>query len=97
MQIKSKPDQYLSECVCHIVEIRLHLSAVTVAALEGLHHGGDGEGQQEEPDHDGDLRSLLQHFDEVPPPEMDHVEVAVEGQRDEKADAGPSVEEQHEE
>lgn len=76
---------------------RLHLAAVTIAALEGLHQGGDGEGQQEEPDHYGDLRRLLKHVDEVPPPEMNHVEVSIEGQRDEEADTRPPVEEQHEE
>lgn len=77
--------------------ISLDCTAVTVAALKGLHHGGDGEGQQEKPDQDGDLRSFLQHFDKVPPSEMHHVEVAIDRQRDEEGDAGPPVEKQHEE
>lgn len=72
-------------------------AAVTVAALEGLDHRGDGEGQQDEPDDDGDLRGLLQHFDNTPPPEMHHLEVALYGEGDEEADAGAAVEEQHEE
>lgn len=87
----------LSEGVGHVVELRLHRAAVAVAALEGLEHGGDGERQQQEPDDDGDLRRFLQHFDEVPASQMHHVEVAVDGQRDEEGDAGPAVEEQHEE
>lgn len=70
---------------------------MAVAALEGFHHGGDGEGQQEEPDEDGDLRRFLQYLDEVPPPEMHHVEVAIDGEGDEEGDTGSSVEEQHEE
>lgn len=71
--------------------------AVAVAALESGDHSGDGEGQQEEPDDDGDLRRFLQHFDKVPPPEVHHVEVAVDGQSDEEGDAGSPIEEQHEE
>lgn len=76
---------------------RLKFSSVAVAALERFQHGGDGEGQQEEPDDDGNLGGFLQHFHKISPPEMDHVEVAVEGQGDEEGDAGPSVEKQHEE
>lgn len=75
----------------------LDLAPVAVAALEGLDHHGDGEGQQEQPDDDGDLRGFLQHFDKIPPPEMHHVEVAVQGEGDEEGDAGAAVEEQHEE
>lgn len=70
---------------------------MAVAALKGFHHGGDGEGQQQNPDDDGDLRGFLQNSDKVPPPKMHHVEVAVEGQGDEEGDAGSSVEKQHEE
>lgn len=75
----------------------LNFAAVAVAALKGSHHGGDGERQQEKPDDDGDLRRFLQHFDEIPPPEVHHVEVAVDGEGDEEGDAGSAVEEQHEE
>lgn len=75
----------------------LDLAAVTVAALEAVQHGGDGEGQQQEPDDDGDLGGFLQDFDKVPSAEMHHVEIAVDGQHDEEGDAGASVEEQHEE
>lgn len=77
------------------MEISLEFPPVAVAALERGDHGGDGEGQQEEPDDDGDLRRLLQHFDKVPAPEMHHVEVAVDGQSDEEGDAGSPVEEEH--
>lgn len=70
---------------------------MAVAALKACHHGGDGEGQQQNPDEDGDLRGFLQNSDKVPPPKMHHIEVAVEGQGDEEGDAGSSVEEQHEE
>lgn len=89
--------KHLSEGVGHIVIKRLNFSSVAVAALERPEHGGDGEGQQEEPDDDGDLGRLLQHFDEVPPAEVDHVEVAIEGKCDEEGDAGSTVEEEHEE
>lgn len=75
----------------------LNFAAVAVAALEGLHHSRNGEGQQEKPDDDGDLRSLLKNLDEISPPEMHHVEVAIEGQGDEEGDAGSPVKEQHEE
>lgn len=77
--------------------VGLNFTAVAITALKGLHHGGDGEGQQEKPDDDGDLGSFLQDFDKVPPPEMHHIEVAIDGQGDEEGDAGPSVEKQHEE
>lgn len=77
--------------------LRLHFTAVAVAALEGVDHRRDGERQQEEPDDDGDLRRLLHRLHKIAPPEMDHVEVAVDGQRDEEGDAGSSVEEEHEE
>lgn len=87
---------YLSQGVRHVVILGLDLAAVTVAALEGLQHGGDGEGHQEEPDDDGDLRSFLQDFNKVPPPEMHHAEIAIDGEHDEEGDAGPAVEEQHE-
>lgn len=70
---------------------------MAVAALKGLHHRGDGEGQQEKPDDDGNLRRFLQYFDKVSSPEVHHVEVAVDGQGDEKSNAGSPVEEQHEE
>lgn len=89
-------DLYLSQGVRHVVILGLEEAAVTVAALEGLQHGGDGEGQQEQPDDDGDLRTFLQDFDKVPPPQMHHVEVAIDGQHDEEGDARPSVEEEHE-
>lgn len=89
-------DLYLSQGVRHVVEHGLDLAAVAVAALEGLQHGGDGEGQQQEPDDDGDLRRFLQDFDKVPPPEVHHVEIAIDGQHHQEGDAGPSVEEQHE-
>lgn len=79
------------------MQVSLDFTAQAVAALEGGDHGGDGEGQQEKPDDDGDLRTFLQHFDEIPPPKMHHVEVAVEGEGDEEGDAGSSVEKQHEE
>lgn len=70
---------------------------MAVAALKSVHHGGDGEGQQQNPDDDGDLGGFLQNPDTVPLPKMHHVEVPVEGQGDEEGDAGSSVEEQHEE
>lgn len=92
-----KPKQYLSEGVCHIVKISLNLPAVAVTALKGPHHSGDGEGQQEKPDDDGDLRRFLHDFDKVPPPKMHHIEVAIDGQGDEEGNTGPSVEKQHEE
>lgn len=99
MQTKTKRNQskYLSQGVRHIVISRLNFSAVAVAALKGPEHGGDGEGQQEEPDDDGNLGGFLQHFDEIPPSEMDHAEVAIDGQGDEEGDTGPSVDKQHEE
>lgn len=75
----------------------LDFATVTVAAFEGLQHGGDGEGQQEKPDDDGDLRRFLQDFDKIPSPEMHHIEIAVDGQHDEEGNASASVEEQHEE
>lgn len=75
----------------------LDITAVTVAALEGLQHGGDGEGQQEKPDDDGDLRRFLQDFDKIPSPKMHHIEIAVDGQHDKEGNASASVEEQHEE
>lgn len=78
------------------MEKRLVFPAVAVAALKGIHHGGDGEGQQKNPDDDGDLRGFLHNSHTVPPPKMHHVEVAVEGQGDEEGDAGSSVEKQHE-
>lgn len=70
---------------------------MAVAALKCVDHGGDGEGQQEEPYDQGDLRRLLKHPDAVFPSGMDDAEVAVERQGDEEGDAGSSVEEQHEE
>lgn len=70
---------------------------MAVAALKGLDHSGDGEGQQEKPDDDGDLRRLFQHFDKIPSSKMHHIEVAIDGQGDEEGDAGSSVEKQHEE
>lgn len=70
---------------------------MAVTALKGLHHRGNGEGQQEKPDDDGNLRGFLQYFDKVSSPEVHHIEVAVDGQGDEKSDAGSPVEEQHEE
>lgn len=73
----------------------LDFAAVAVATLKGVNHSGDGEGQQEEPYDDGDLRTFLQHLDKIPPPKMYHVEVAVEGEGDEEGDTGPSVEKQH--
>lgn len=78
------------------MKLGLDQPAVAVAALEGLQHGGDGEGQQEEPDDDGDLRTFLQDLDKVPPPQMHHVEIAVDGQHHQEGDAGPAVEEEHE-
>lgn len=75
----------------------LDFAAVTVAALERLQHGGDGEGQQEKPDDDGDLRRFPQDFDKIPSPEMHHIEITVDGQHDEEGNASASVEEQHEE
>lgn len=79
------------------MQISLNFTAVAVTALEGGHHGGDGEGQQEEPDDDRDLRRFLHYLDKVPPPEMHHVEVAIDGEGDEEGDTGSPVEEQHEE
>lgn len=79
------------------MQFGLDFAAVTVAALEGLQHGGDGEGQQEKPDDDGDLRRFLQDFDKIPSPKMHHIEIAVDGQHDEEGNASASVEEQHEE
>lgn len=70
---------------------------MAVTALKGLHHSGDGEGQQEKPDDDGDLRRFLQHFDKVPSSKMYHIEVAIDGQGDEEGNTGSSVEKQHEE
>lgn len=58
MQVKDRK-QYLSEGVCYIMVISLNFAAVAVTALEGLHHSGDGEGQQKKPDEDGDLRRFL--------------------------------------
>lgn len=77
------------------MEISLDITSVAVAALEGGDHSGDGEGKQQQPDHDGDLRTFLHHFDKIPPSEMNHIEVAVEGQGDEEADTSSSVEKQH--
>lgn len=70
---------------------------MAVTALKGRHHGGGGEGQQEKPDDDGDLRRFLQYFDKVPPSEMYHIEVAINGQGDKEGNTGSSVEKQHEE
>lgn len=70
---------------------------MAVAALEGLEHGGDGEGQQQEPDDDGDVGGLLEDLDKVPPAQVHHVEVAVDGQHNEESDAGATVEKEHEE
>lgn len=91
-----KQKAYLSEFVCHIVEKSLHYTAVAVAALKGLDHSGDSERQQEEPDDEGDLRRFLQNLYAVHPAEVDHVEVAIDGQDSEEGDAGSSVEKQHE-
>lgn len=88
---------HLSECVSDVMQVGLHLPAVAVAALEGLDHGGRGQGQQQEPNDDGDLRGLLQDLDKVPPAQVHHVEVAVDGKHDEEGDAGATVEEEHEE
>lgn len=88
---------HLSERVRHVVQVGLHLPAVAVAALEGLDHGWGGEGQQQEPDDDGDLWGLFQDLDKVPPAQVHHVEVAVNGQHDEEGDARAPVEEEHEE
>lgn len=70
---------------------------MAVAALEGLEHGGDGEGQQQQPDDDRDVRRLLQDFQEVLAARVHHVEVAVDGGDGEEGDAGAAVQEQHEE
>lgn len=78
------------------MRVRLHFSAVAVAALKGLDHGGDGEGKQQEPDENRNLGRFLQHFDTVSPSKMDHVEVAIEGEDDEEGYTGSSVEKQHE-
>lgn len=96
MQVKDRK-QYLSEGVCYIMVISLNFAAVAVTALKGLHHSGDGEGQQKKPDEDRDLRRFLQNFDKVPPSKMDHVEVAINGQGDKEGNAGSSIEKQHEE
>lgn len=79
------------------MQVGLHLPAVAVATLEGLDHSRGGEGQQQEPDDDGDLRGLFQDLDKVPAAQVHHVEVAVNGKHDKKGDAGAPVEEQHEE
>lgn len=79
------------------MQVGLHLPAVAVAALEGLDHGGRGQGQQQEPNDDGDLRGLLQDLHKVPPAQVHHVEVAVDGKHDEEGDAGATVEEEHKE
>ena len=70
---------------------------VAVAALEAVQHGGDGEGEQQQPDDDGDVRGLLEGLEEVLPARPDHVEVAVDGDDSEEGDAGPAVQEHHEE
>ena len=41
--------QYLSKSVCDVVVDGLVIAPMAVAALEGLHHGGNGERQEEEP------------------------------------------------
>lgn len=87
---------YLPQGVRHVVKRGLDQPAVAVATLKGFQHGGDGEGQQEEPDDDGDLRTFLKDLDNVPPPQMHHVEIAINGQHHQEGDAGPAVEEQHE-
>lgn len=70
---------------------------MAVTALKGLQHSGDGEGQQEKPDDDGDLRRFLHDFDKVPPPKVHHIEVAIDGQGYEEGNTGSPVEKQHEE
>lgn len=69
---------------------------MAVAAFKCLQHSGNGEGQQKQPDDDGDLRRLLEGFEEVLPARVDHVEVAVDGGDGEEGNAGPTVKEQHE-
>ena len=70
---------------------------MTVAAFKGVQHRGNGEGQQKQPDDDGDVRRLLEGLEEVLPAWPDHVEVAVDGDDSEEGDAGPAVQEHHEE
>ena len=70
---------------------------MAVAAFKGVQHGGDGEGQQKQPDDDGDVRRLFEGLEEVLPAGPDHVEVAVDGDDSEEGDAGPAVQEHHEE
>lgn len=75
----------------------IRTSAQTVAAVEGADHGGGGEDQQQDPDAHTLQGRLIEGLDAVPPPQVDHAEVAVQGQQDEEDDAGAAVQEQHEE
>lgn len=70
---------------------------MAVAALKGCDHCRSGEGKQEDPDDDRNLRRFLKHVDKISPSKMDHIEVAIEGHCDEEGDAGSSIEKQHEE
>lgn len=70
---------------------------MAVAALKGCDHSRSGEGKQEDPDDDRNLRRFLKHVDKISPSKMDHIEVAIEGHCDEEGDAGSSIEKQHEE
>lgn len=70
---------------------------MAVAALKASDHGGDGEGQKKKPDDDGDMRRLLQGFEKVLLPWVDHVEVAVDGGHSQEGDTCSPVEEEHEE
>lgn len=64
---------------------------VAVAALKVLEHGGNGEGQQEQPDKDGDVRRFLERLQEVLPTGMHHIKVSVDGRDRQEGDAGAAV------
>lgn len=91
----------LSQTVHHILDQRVVFSAVlvrlvAVAALEVLEHCWNRQGQEHDPDDDGDLGGLFQRFEQILATGMDHVEIPVYGRHGQEGNAGPSVEKKHE-